>query len=366
MVSLPGVKANRGRIAALDGVRGLAVLVVILHNGGPQFAAIYLDRLTASGWMGVDLFFVLSGFLITGILLDTNGSDHYFKNFYARRCLRIWPLYFAVLVFMWVVVPRVSPAVGSDIAGRSSPWWGYPIFLQNFLVPKITSAAGPLGASWSLAVEEQFYLFWPIVVRFTSRRRLAQIAAGLIVASPLIRLFLQATGAYIYFNTFCRLDGLMAGALLAILVRGDHFASKRFMGVAWTVLMIAAPLALGLDALFREEWFVFSLSVIASAAFVYLAMFSDGRLTAIMTNRFLVFTGTISYALYLLHKIPFDAAKAQGWERHPLIALPLLLVVTYAAAVTSWYILEQPVLRLKRFFVAGPRRLSADFAPTAG
>src|ERR1700722_13969898 len=96
------------RLAQLDVVRGIAILLVILHNTGP-LAALHLSTLSTYGWMGVDLFFVLSGFLITGILLETKESDGYFRNFYARRCLRIWPLYYSLLIFMFVIVPRLDP-----------------------------------------------------------------------------------------------------------------------------------------------------------------------------------------------------------------------------------------------------------------
>src|SRR5205085_4680990 len=108
------------KIPQLDGIRGVAILVVILHNSGR------FPRLFANGWMGVDLFFVLSGFLITGILLDTKHADNYFGNFYARRCLRIWPLYCALLVFMFAIVPRLGAAEARMVFEKSSPWWAYP------------------------------------------------------------------------------------------------------------------------------------------------------------------------------------------------------------------------------------------------
>src|SRR5207244_7519659 len=95
-----------------------------------------------------------------------------FKNFYARRCLRIWPLFYSVLLFMFVVVPWLRPTEGHEIFERSSPWWAYPLFLQNFLIPVPTNATGPLSVSWSLAVEEQFYLVWPLAVRYCSRAQL--------------------------------------------------------------------------------------------------------------------------------------------------------------------------------------------------
>ena len=130
------------RLPQLDGLRGVAILLVILHNQSPKYPSLHLEPLFANGWMGVDLFFVLSGFLITGILVDTKHSEGYFKNFYARRCLRIWPLYYSLLLFMFIVVPCVHPSEARTVFDRSSPWWAYPLFLQNFLVPSPTNATG--------------------------------------------------------------------------------------------------------------------------------------------------------------------------------------------------------------------------------
>src|SRR6201993_2066847 len=119
------------KIPQLDAVRGIAILVVLVHNlSGFSFPPLSLA--TNYGWMGVDLFFVLSGFLITGILLDAKGSANYFRNFYARRGLRIWPLYYLILLFMFVVVPLIRPQDTAEIFQRATPWWSYPFFLQNF------------------------------------------------------------------------------------------------------------------------------------------------------------------------------------------------------------------------------------------
>ena len=156
------------RIPQLDAVRGLAILVVMMHNISLKYPLLHSQQLFNNGWMGVDLFFVLSGFLITGILVDTNRSDSYFKNFYVRRCLRIWPLYYSLLFFMFVIVRFLSRSQFQIVLQTSSPWWAFPLYLQNFLLPISTNAAGPLGVTWSLAIEEQFYLIWPLLLRFCS------------------------------------------------------------------------------------------------------------------------------------------------------------------------------------------------------
>ena len=338
------------KIPQLDAVRGVAILLVILHNQSSAFPSLYLDRLFANGWMGVDLFFVLSGFLITGSLVDTKDSADYFRNFYARRCLRIWPLYYSLIAFMFVIVPRLGPSDARTVFDKSSPWWSYLLFLQNVLVPVPTSAAGPLAVTWSLAIEEQFYLVWPWVVRYRSPGEVRRLATFVICLSPALRLYLSSHGVNLYANAFCRLDGLMAGALLALIVRSDACLPSRFVRRAWITLAIALPLAFATEAV-HARWIVFSLSAMASASVVYLALCSpQGWFQRALTNRFLVYTGTISYGLYLLHKIPFDLAKRAHVDRHPLLALPILLAACYALAALSWNLLERPFLTLKRHF----------------
>jgi len=305
--------------------------------------------------MGVDLFFVLSGFLITGILLQTKDSTSYFRNFYARRCLRIWPLYYSALLFMFVIVPALRPSETNDIFGiRSGPWWAYPIFLQNYLVRVPTEATGLLAVTWSLGVEEQFYFIWPLVVRFCDEAKLRKIAVAVICISPALRFYSTLNGVNIYSNPLCRLDGLMAGSLLALLIRSKNFAAARFVIPAWITLLVVAPLAIFLD-MFNTRWLVFSLVALASSAFVYLALFSQQKqLQAVLSNRVLVYIGTISYGIYLLEKIPVDVVKAFHLESFPLLAFPITATVTVAMAALSWKVLEKPFLRLKRFF-DGPR-----------
>jgi peptidoglycan/LPS O-acetylase OafA/YrhL len=341
------------KIPQLDAVRGIAVLLVLLHNTD-IYPSLRLKFIADNGWMGVDLFFVLSGFLITGILLDTKRADGYFRNFYARRCLRIWPLYYSVLLFMFVIVPLLRPSEGHVVFdARSSPWWAFPIFLQNFLIPMPTMATGPLGVMWSLAVEEQFYLVWPLIVRFCNEAQLRRIAITVICISPALRFYLAQHQVNIYSNTFCRLDGLMAGALLALVIRSASFIPSKFLQLAWLALLVSGPLALTIETAFHARWIVFSLTAMASVSFIYLGLFSTQKwLHSILTNRFLIYTGTISYGIYLLEKLPLDAAKTFHLDKHPILALPITTAATYALATLSWYLLEKPILRLKRFFEA--------------
>jgi peptidoglycan/LPS O-acetylase OafA/YrhL len=352
------------RVPQLDSVRGLAVLIVLLHNIDKYQ---YTGVVARNGWMGVDLFFVLSGFLITGILLDTKTTEGYFRNFYARRCLRIWPIYYCAILFMFIVVPLLRPSEASRVfEPRSMPWWSYFVYLQNFLVPAITSATGLLGVTWSLAVEEQFYAVWPVVVRYCSEAQLRTVTLSLICLSPVLRFYLVHRGYNVYPNTFCRLDGLMMGALLAVMFRSKTFSREAYVVPAWVALMIATTLAL--ITAHRVEWAVYSFTALASVCFVYVVLCSKQEwLQAIVGNRFLIYTGTISYGIYLLEKIPSDAAISLRFPRNPAIVLPLTAAATYGLAILSWNLLEKPFLRLKRIFNLerrAARKFDAALAPT--
>jgi peptidoglycan/LPS O-acetylase OafA/YrhL len=340
------------KIPQLDAIRGVAVLLVIMNHVSGKYPSLQLQGIFGRGWMGVDLFFVLSGFLITKILLSAKDSDGYFKNFYARRCLRIWPLYYSVLILMFVVIPFLRPSEAAKVfEARSSPWWAYPLFLQNFLIPSPPAATGPLGVTWSLAIEEQFYLVWPLVVRYCSYRQLRTIALTVFCVSPALRLYLSHHNVLIYSNFFCRLDGLMAGALLALLLSSQSLVPAKYIRLAWVSLVFAAAIALLADSV-QAMWIVFTFTSLSAVSLVYLALFSKQEwLQAALKNRFIVYTGMISYGLYLLHKIPFDMAQSLHLDRHPAIALPIGLSGGFVLAIASWTLLEKPFLNLKRFFV---------------
>jgi peptidoglycan/LPS O-acetylase OafA/YrhL len=340
------------RVPQLDGVRGIAILLVMLVNTSEKYPVLHLQRFVADGWMGVDLFFALSGFLITGILLDTRESPRYFKNFYARRALRILPLYYLVLILMFVLVPLLRPADARSIFERAAPWWSFPLFLQNFLVARSTNAAGPLGTSWSLAIEEQFYLLWPLIVRCCPVRLLRVIATLLILFSPPLTWYLASQHVFIYSNVFCRQVGLMAGALLALLLRSHDFVPAKWLKPAWSLFLGTLTLTF-VSAALGTRWLTFSLVALAASLFIFLALHSEQKwLQAVLRNRLLMYTGTISYGLYLLHKIPADFVQAAHLDRHPALILPFIFLASYALAALSWNLLEKPFLNLKHFFPA--------------
>jgi peptidoglycan/LPS O-acetylase OafA/YrhL len=340
----------RRRMPQLDAVRGIAILLVMFVNTSEKYPQLHLQPIVGNGWMGVDLFFVLSGFLITGILLEARDAPHYFKNFYARRALRILPLYYAILLFMFVAVPFLRPSEAHTVFAKSSPIWAYPVFLQNFLIAVPTMAAGPLGTTWSLAIEEQFYLVWPLVVRFCRPAILRRMTATMILCTAPFTYFLWKHGVLIYSNVFCRQVGLMAGALLALMLHSSGLQPGKYVKPAWILFPVALAMAFGSEAL-GARWLAFTMVALAAAAFLLLALYSQQAwLQAGLRNRFLRYTGKISYGLYLLHKIPVDLAQTFHLERHPAMLLPVAFAGSYALAALSWTLLERPFLRLKRFF----------------
>ena len=192
-------------------MRGIAVLSVVFYHCHPRLIATWLYGASLWGWAGVNLFFVLSGFLITSILLESRSKPHYFRNFYGRRALRIWPVYILVLVVCYLNAPWfIGPSILDAI--RTAPWWAYILFLQNLFHLSLPPAIGP---TWSLAIEEQYYFLWAPVVRFLRRPwMLATLLIAALIASPLFRLthFAWITKTH----TLTHIDGIAMGSLLAL------------------------------------------------------------------------------------------------------------------------------------------------------
>jgi peptidoglycan/LPS O-acetylase OafA/YrhL len=172
-----------------------------------------------------------------------------------------------------------------------------------------------------------------------------------------LRFYLSRHHVIVYSNIFCRLDALMAGALIALAVRSEGFQPAKFVKTAWVVFLASVPFTF-VSPSFPVGWIVFSLTTVTFASFVYLALFSKQRwFQSALKNRFLVYTGTISYGLYLLQKLPFDVAQSFHVDRYPLLTLPVGLAACYAAAALSWNFLEKPFQNLKRFFPTKSSRI---------
>lgn len=375
-------RAERGTIPALDGVRGLAILFVMVFHyyhvdtdvQGLDWLALKLSRV---GWCGVDLFFVLSGFLITGILWDARGSTHYFARFYARRTLRIFPLYYGFLTVLLLATRWRAAELpeGLRLWHEHQAWyWAY---LANFL-PAIHGTwdvmpvwAGPL---WSLAVEEQFYLVWPLVVWKLSRRtlmRLCMVAFAGGLATRLALTWLGTSPVATYALTPCRMDVLLTGAYLALHVRGatdparDAQTARRAMCAAGAGLIALFAARRGLTM--HDPWsqtLGITLLAVLFAGFVFLAATTAPRgfVGAVLTHPLARMLGRYSYGIYLLH-VPIEMALARCGYRMKLFAFlgPWLaprailyslgcIVATTLAAAVSYHLFEKHFLRLKRFF----------------
>ena len=360
------------RLPALDGVRGLAILLVLLLH----FASVALPSATSPvigvyktwGWLGVDLFFVLSGFLITGILLDAKGSPRFFRTFYARRVVRILPAYYVLLLVMLLLLPALAPGLlGMMQPGIYGPDWTYWTHTSNLYFALHATSDGPLGHTWSLAIEEQFYLVWPALAFLLSRGGLLRLCVGLVLVAPLARAALLLAGCSplsIYFFTLTRLDGLVIGAIVASLFRIES-AWQRLSGIApW--LGAASMLLLGCCIALKKLWGApgavvleatkFTWISLACAALVVLAITTPKtRLLGVaLRSGVATFLGRYSYGLYLFH-LPVIAVI--GTRFHPLhrvfgdwLAFAVYLVLTLGLSQLSWHLMEKHFLKLKRRF----------------
>jgi peptidoglycan/LPS O-acetylase OafA/YrhL len=343
------------RVGELDGVRAIAIwLVLLIHltvrgelarigptlDGFPRAAFLVLDHM----WLGVDLFFVLSGFLITGILLDAKGSPTYFRSFYFRRIQRIVPLVVLVLAVLVVVAPRYWE------------WYALSAFFLSDFAP-IFHVYGPPGAPpfWSLAVEEQFYLLWPILVLALSRRRLVLFAAAIVAVEPVLR-YVQADS--LLEVPWLRWDGLALGALVAVFVRSASFgrpAARRIvaLGVAAIAALVVVEVAARNAALsgalrLSEADLLFALWILACVAW------TGSRAGAPMRSRAMRFFADTSFCVYLIHVPLIVAADGLGIAaiRDPFAATFARAIValppTFALAALSYRYFEGPILRWRR------------------
>lgn len=270
--------AEHKHIPTLDGLRAVAILLVLLHMGGLRptidnqhmlgsFLAILMD----SGWIGVQLFFVLSGFLITTILLKTNNRDTFktLLNFYIRRALRIFPLYYSSLAILFTLAITLNEAP-EWLKNSFLHKWHFIFYLSNWITPFIDPF---MGHFWSLAVEEQFYFIWPILVLLINRNKLIWLCIILIIQAPIFRICIHLwQNPHIelveYTWTPARLDGLLIGALLAIL-RLNPNTTKRlhfFISVSSVLSLIYVIASIKTHYLFQptnNDWTVLNQSIIA-------------------------------------------------------------------------------------------------------
>jgi peptidoglycan/LPS O-acetylase OafA/YrhL len=360
-------------VPALDGVRGFAILWVMLHNCAtvlvpPLSPVLHIAALlTHPGWIGVQLFFALSGFLITGGLLDTQGSEHYFRSFYTRRALRILPLYYAILILIFVALPALygTPRI-LEPATRNQIWlW---TFLSNW-----NSLYG-FQHYWSLAIEEQFYLFWPLLVYRTSARRLFDVCIAIALIAMLARSTLALNGTFvgsIYTSTICRFDALALGGAAAAAIRAPELMAwigKHINGLVWSaaiLFVVCIPLthAYATSDLACQTFGYTILAVASAVLIVRLATTPEDPgadlLTTVFGNAALRSLGRYSYAIYLFHVILHQLVGQPVLDRMYGQSLPpgvvgiyavTLMTTSYLLAYCSYHGFEKHWLKLKNRF----------------
>ncbi len=355
-------------VPELDGLRGLAIASVLVYHCHPKLRSSGLEGIAEWGWVGVNLFFVLSGFLITGIIADSRHDPHFFRNFYARRGLRIWPVYVLVLLLNYFFVPLVFGTFWWAIHEmRSAPWPYYIFFVQNLF---FITLPGTLGPTWSLAIEEQFYVFWAPIARAVRNRVLVPILIAVILASPLIRM--MNSGFLTKTHTLIHLDGLAIGSLIALALRTFDFQRSHWRKLAGTALLIGAGGAIYM--LFRGSAFTDSFLAIGFGGMLIAAFLVTGSKSwygRFLTAPPLKFLGTISYGLYMIHILCFVVIGAFDlkMERYglwgDLAVVGARLALSISAATLMWYGFEKPILKLKRYFVAAPEQQVSAPEPVA-
>jgi peptidoglycan/LPS O-acetylase OafA/YrhL len=322
---------------------------------------------------------VLSGFLITGILLDAKGHSHYFRNFYLRRVLRIMPLYYTLVVVRLVVLPVIGRPPGWVAASKAV---AALVFLTNFwqtITPEADRPDVLLSPTWSLCIEEQFYLVWPFLAANLSSRWLLRVSAGLVLLAPAIRSALVLGGAdpwAAYSLPFCRMDALSVGAALAVLARrpaglAGLVRAARVVLVLAGCATVAVIVAQGSTSDLEKPMAAvgYTLIDLACGSLLVLAAAGRGSFRWLCETWPLRAAGKYSYAAYLLHGpiglivgyyalvrsnalAPVRSALASTGSDLPLFLLSVVLIIaaTFASARLSWVLIERPFLRLKRRF----------------
>jgi peptidoglycan/LPS O-acetylase OafA/YrhL len=358
----------------LDGVRGLAALMVFFHHvcfisvprGHWSGPVRLLRAISAQGSYGVDLFFVLSGFLITSLLLEARPRPAYYRDFYWKRALRILPLYLLCLLGVLLLVPG-----SRDFVILSA------FFLANFAHVLHVHGTGPF---WTLAIEEQFYLLWPTVVRRRATRELQRCALWIGAGTILLRLIAAAFGHRDYYFTFLHCDGLAWGAWLACWFsqRETRKGTARREGTAVAVVFVTAAVLIALSASHAASVRALAFSgclrqtavaLLAAALIALLITHAGARSLRVLRSGPLPFFGLISYAMYMLHLYVmelYDRLRGTLQVADDLaytVRFVVVLVGTIALCLVSRYAIELPAISLRRFVLARPVVRQPEDAP---
>ncbi|TCQ82715.1 peptidoglycan/LPS O-acetylase OafA/YrhL [Ochrobactrum sp. BH3] len=387
-------KHDVARVLTLDGLRGLAILLVIVFHltlvypfAEAEKSFFYMSG--GIGWIGVDLFFVLSGFLITGILIDAKGKQNYFKNFFARRTLRIFPIYYFVLFIVFIIMPMLGMFYTPELTFVKSHQFYLWTYLTNW---GFVDAGGAryfntgwltLVHFWSLAVEEQFYIFWPFVVYFLSKRAFVKFCVFLFIFALVGRFAIAIFGipqGAAYTLTPFRIDTLVVGALIAVAVRNPAARQLVAKYAVWPLVFATAFLAF-VFAVHDGVWFAdrwmhtigFSILALGWGGLLVMCLpgYGNGILDTLFQLPLLRFFGKYSYGLYVLHPFVLEQYSPRIFSELEIpetIAATVYIIVGIGLSVIpawiSWHLLEKRFLGLKRFFEDKKRiETPAGFVP---
>jgi peptidoglycan/LPS O-acetylase OafA/YrhL len=374
------------RIPQLDGLRGIAIGLVLLHHFIYRFhppmpetlAAIFLP-VARLGWSGVDLFFVLSGFLIGGILVDARESDNYYSTFYIRRSFRILPLYLLLVLlgFLLFGLERHGGANVKDIPLHSAPWAYYLTFTQNFFFARHTDTTWYLDVTWSLAVEEQFYLTLPVLVRRVSKEKLLPMAMGLVVFFAVLRTLLYWRGdinpMQCYVLPFCRFDSLFIGVTCALLLRNET-CRTRFQ--KHPRLLLVSTTVFGCSFFLMDHYLWGRNLLLHTAGFTVIGLFYASvtllilihpgiYISRVMCYKPLIRLGTLSYCVYLIHGLVLIVIDQVVKHMLGLTEVEMWVAVVASVAATlliaqgSWVLFESRMIALAHKFAYASRKTLA-------
>jgi peptidoglycan/LPS O-acetylase OafA/YrhL len=372
----------KGYIKGIDGLRAIAVIWVMLGHVATSIdwtAVTVIDKLFVllinSNWVGVQLFFVISGFLITKILLEGKDQQHQIRNFYIRRSLRIFPIYYITLAYIFIALPLFNATPTWLDSVTEQQWWFWT-YLNNWSRPFYEF--GGITHLWSLAIEEQFYLIWPFIVVFLSTKRVMQISLFMVISAPIARFAMyyyagnfgmtDEQGSRAAYNfTFARWDAIALGAYLAVLMTNK--AAVAWLSAHGKKLLIIVIAVIAVQIVVNHNFTSVAQGIgilnqtTASFAFAIALFFvvvnSDKPMVSFLELSWMKSIGKVSYAMYIFHlplmmfwlKLsPPDLTGVNQW-----LVVPVVLSYTagftlliYLMSLLSWHFIEHPILKLKK------------------